>query len=95
MIGYPVECYLCDSEANWIHDPPLTTMQKVNCKECGTYSISEVLIAWMINAEWQEIKPRLRNAVRWANIHFIHVDLREVEDVMRLIEAYDRQDRTV
>lgn len=53
MIGYPLKCYLCGAAATWIHNPLLTAMQKVECKECGTYSISEVLISWMINKEWQ------------------------------------------
>jgi hypothetical protein len=95
MMGYPLKCYLCDSWVTWAYDPQRMTMQRISCRECGRYRISEMLITKLIQKEnWPKTKTRLRDAVRWANTHRQSVDVAEVADIVRLIEVYDRRDRT-
>jgi hypothetical protein len=92
MIGYALECYLCDSDATWIYEPAATPMQKVECKDCGTYRISEMLIDQLSREEhWPYIKLGLRAAVRWANENLMPVDIREAADIGRLIAVYDQR----
>ena len=90
MSWQAIPCYVCQSSATFTDDPVFAA-KTLNCPQCGTYSISDDFFADVSADEhpWNQVKPKLSLALRWASDRAVPVTLGRGEDVMWAIGAYE------
>jgi hypothetical protein len=85
-----IPCYVCQSPATII-DEPANATKRLNCPQCGKYSISYGLFGYVPAGErrhWNRDKPLLSLALRWASNHGTPAVLGDGGDVVAAILAY-------
>ena len=64
--------------------------KRLDCPQCGTYSISNNFFGLVpVYRDWDQIKPLLSLALRWASDHSAPVVLRDGGDVAATIVAFE------
>jgi hypothetical protein len=82
-------CHVCRSSAT-VTDEPVIAAKRLDCPQCGMYTISNNFFAYVSADEhWHQVKPLLSLALRWASDHSSPVVLHDGGDVGATIAAFE------
>src|SRR5450432_3699327 len=84
-----IHCYVCQLPATISAEPAIAT-KRVDCPQCGTYSISADSFACVpADEHWNQVKALLSLALRWASHHDAPAVLTDGGDVGVVVAAYE------